>query len=324
MRSRRSLGDYDYWQPAFGNRPLRSPLLIGLAISVGLAALLALVTSTTVLLGVCIGFLGTILALVYDLLRRFEHRSEVEDQRSVLMAAVDDTPWLLSDLREIATNAKSVLGRDPRARLFVDLMRAELGDTRSFLQDLNRGQIRVPAGDATPMANQIDLVTNSVLATTIPECDNSWWLSPAGRDYLDRNKRAIHERDVMIERVVLWEVGSPELAQIVEEQLEAGVRLLFVERRILSDDLKTSMAIYDRLIYHDIVFNADGDDIYYEYYLDASDVHRAVTRFNALKRVATDDTPPEISRWAEMSKGPIALTTDASSEQAQQAGGPHD
>jgi hypothetical protein len=310
MQSRRSQRGFDYWQPAFGNRPLRSPLLVGVAISVALAVILALVTSTTVLLGVCIGLLGTVLALVYDLLRRFEHRIEVEDQRSVLMAAVDDTPWLLADLREIATNAKSVLARDRSALLFIDLMRAELGDTRAFLQDLNRGQIRVPAGDATPMANQIDLVQESVLATTIPECDNSWWLSPAGKDYLDRNRRAIRERGVKIERVVLWEQSSPELARIVEEQQEAGVRLLFVQRNTLSEGLKTSMAIYDGVIYHDIVFNADGEDIYYEYYLDASDVKGAVSRFNTLKRVATEEPPPEIFRWDEVPAPPIALAKD--------------
>lgn len=317
MRPQRSKHGY---QRAFGSQPLRSPLLIGVAISVVLAVLLALVTSTTVLLGVCIGLVGTVLALVYDLLRRFEHRIEVEDQRSVLMAAVDDTPWLLADLREIATSAKSVLKRDRSALLFIDLMRAELGDTRSFLQDLNRGQIRVPAGDATPMANQIDLVQDSVLATTIPECDNSWWLSPAGRDYLDRNRRAILERNVNIERIVLWEEGSPDLAQIVAEQQEAGVRLLFVQRSILSDDLKTSMAIYDEVIYHDIVFNADGDDIYYEYYLDASDVQRAVTRFNQLKRVATEEPPSETPGRDEVSKGKIALAEGGASDHPSKAG----
>lgn len=310
MRSRQPQRGSDYWQPAFGNRPLRSPLLVGVAISVALAVVLALVTSTTVLLGVCIGLLGTVLALVYDLLRRFEHRIEVEDQRSVLMAAVDDTPWLLADLREIATSAKSVLARDRSALLFIDLMRAELGGTRAFLDDLKRGQIRVPAGDATPMANQIDLVQESVLATTIPECDNSWWLSPAGKDYLDRNRRAIRERGVKIERIVLWEQGSPELARVVEEQQEAGVRLLFVQRNTLSEGLKMSMAIYDELIYHDIVFNADGEDIYYEYYLDASDVKGAVSRFNTLKRVATEEPPPEIFRWDEVPAPPIALAKD--------------
>src|ERR1700739_61290 len=165
------------------SRPARSPVLIGVAISVALATVLALVTSTTVLIGLCAGLRGTVLTLVYDLLRRFERRVEVEDQRSVLMAAVDDTPWLLMELRDIATSAKNVLERDRSANLFVDLMRAELGDTRAFLQDLNRGQIRVPAGDVTPMSNQIDLVQDTVLATTIPECDNRWWLSVAGRDY---------------------------------------------------------------------------------------------------------------------------------------------
>jgi hypothetical protein len=264
---------------------------VGIVLSVALATLLALVSSTTVLLGMCAGLLGTLLTLVYELLRPFERRIEVEDQRSILMAAVDDTPWLLDDLREIATSAKSVLKRDRSAKLFVDLMRAELGDTRAFLQSLNRGQIRVPAGDATPMANQIDLVRDSVFATTIPECDNEWWLSDAGNDYLERNRRAIRDRGVRIERIVLWENPSPLLVRVLAAQREAGVRLLFAQRSQLPDNLKPSMAIYDELIYHDIVFNADGDDIYYEYYLDESDVRGAVARFNALRRVSTEEMP---------------------------------
>jgi hypothetical protein len=283
---------------------------------VGLATTLALVTSTTVLLGLCAGLLGTILTLVYDLLRRFERRIEVEDQRSVLMAAVDDTPWLLTELRDIATNAKNVLARDRSAQLFVDLMRAELGDTRAFLQDLNRGQIRVPAGDVTPMSNQIDLVLDSVLATTIPECDNRWWLSVAGRDYLDRNRRAIQERKVEVQRVILWEQGSSELAQVIKEQRAAGVKLLFARRSELPDELKTSTAIYDEAIYHDVVFNADGDDIYYEYYLDASDVQRAVARFSVLKRQTTSEIPPELVAWLEepaelLEMRPVPETTPA-------------
>jgi uncharacterized membrane protein len=79
-------------QPERSANALRSPALVGIALSVAVAVALALVTSVTVLLGMCVGLIGTALALIYDLLRRFEHRAEVEDQRSLLMAAVDDTP----------------------------------------------------------------------------------------------------------------------------------------------------------------------------------------------------------------------------------------
>jgi hypothetical protein len=307
-------------QSPLPERASRSPLLIGIVLSVALATVLALVTSTTVLLGVCAGLLGTVLALVYDLLHRFERRIEVEDQRSVLMAAVDDTPWLLTDLRDIATSAKSVLNRDRTALLFVDLMRAELGDTRAFLQDLNRGQIRVPAGDVTPMSNQIDLVQSSVFATTIPENDNEWWLSVAGRDYLARNGRAVSERDVTVERIVLWGEGSPALARMVAEQREAGVRLLFARRSELPDNLKTSTVIYDEAIYHDVVFNADGVDIYYEYYLDASDVQRAVARFNSLKRLSTAEVPAELASWLERPEATLRALAETDAPDIMSAG----
>src|SRR4051794_1041645 len=69
-------------------RKSASPVLVGLVLSVAVAAILALVTSTTVLLGFVAGLVGTAIALLYDLIRRFEERRAVEDQRSVLLAAV--------------------------------------------------------------------------------------------------------------------------------------------------------------------------------------------------------------------------------------------
>jgi hypothetical protein len=277
-------------------------VLIGIAVSAGLAALVAIVSGTKVLLGVCIGLVGTLLTVLYDMDRRMERRADADDQRSALLAAsLDGVPWLLKELRDIATSARSVRAESSNARLSDELMQAKVGETKAYMQDLMRGHIRVPVGDVTPMSNQIDLVDRTVLATTIPEADTDWWLSVGGRDYLERNRRA-RVRRVSIERIVLWEDGyddeaTERLAQVIAEQIAADVRLLFAKRSTIPDKkLKTNVAIYDESTYNEVIFNSDGEGVYVEYYLDPTDAKQAVARFEQLRGYATEKVPEHIAR----------------------------
>jgi hypothetical protein len=272
-----------------------SPVAVGILLSAGVSVVLALVASTVVLIGFCAALLGTTIALVYDLTRRFETRNDLEDQRSVLMAAVDDHPWLLSELMHIAVGAGTVLRRPGHAPLFIDLMKAEIGRTRSFVEDISRGHLRVPSGNVTHMSEQIDLVTESLLATTIPESDASWWLSAGGQDYLDRNRRAIDERHVRIDRIILWRVLDENLAEIVTRQLNAGVNVYYVERSTLPVDLNVSIAIYDRTIVHDVVFNSDGHDVWYAYSFDTAAAAQACDTFARIMRQASPIPPSDLA-----------------------------
>jgi hypothetical protein len=279
-----------------------STALFGLALSGAIAAYLAVKTTEEAMLGVALTLLGALGALLYELIRRFEDRVDGEDHRSALLAALDEAPWLLKDLREIAAIAKSALEDDQNSELFEDLIKVKINETQLFMQDLKRGRVRVSVGDVTPMSNQIDRVQERVRATTIPKIDNEWWLSPAGRDYLERNKRAIERGGVSIERIVLWEEqdDTDTLRKVIEEQRAAKVTILFAKRKeIANKKLKTNMAIYDDLTYNDVVFNSDGDDIYVEYYLEPSDAKQAIARFEQLRGLATRDVPSELTKVAD-------------------------
>jgi hypothetical protein len=289
---------------------------MGLAFSGIVAALLALNTSDVAVLGVGIALLGTLIVLIYELIRRFDQRGEAEDHRSALLAALDGqrTQWLLLELREIAACAKNAIDDDRNSVLFEGLIRDRIEETRLFMQDLERGRVRVPAGDVTQMStkmtNQIDNVTEIIRATTIPKLDNEWWLSTAGRDYLDRNRRAI-ETGVKTERIVLWDEDDDfeTLAKVIKQQLAAEVEVLFAKRSeigsgtlktgIASATLKTSIAIYDDSTYNEVVFNFEGEEIYVEYYLEPSDAKKAIARFKQLHGLATKAVPPKLKPFME-------------------------
>ena len=290
--------------------------MVGLAFSGMVAALLALKTSEVAVLGVGIALLGTLIVLVYELIRRFDQRGEAEDHRSALLAALDGqrTQWLLLELREIAACAKSAIDDDRNSVLFEGLIRDRIEETRLFMQDLERGRVRVPAGDVTQMStkmtNQIDNVAEIIRATTIPKLDNGWWLSTAGRDYLDRNRRAI-ETGVTTERIVLWDEDDDfeTLARVIKQQLAAGVEVLYAKRSEIgsgtlktgtaSATLKTSIAIYDDSTYNEVVFNFEGEEIYVEYYLEPSDAKKAIARFKQLHGLATKAVPPKLKQFME-------------------------
>jgi hypothetical protein len=279
--------------------------IVGLAVSGAVGAILAVATSELAAIIVDVALLGPLIALVYELIRRFDQRVEAEDHRTALLGALDDSPWLLTEMRDLAVAARSALDDDDNSELFEDLIRDKIKEARRFMQDLERGRVRVPVGDVTPMENQIDRVTGTVRATTIPEIDSSWWLSTAGRDYLERNKRAI-EKGAKIQRIVLWDEkdDGKMLAKVIEEQRAAKVDLLFAKRNeITNQRLKTNMAIYDDRTYNEVVFNSEGAGIYIEYYLEPSDAKQAIARFEQLHGLATENLPPALQSLINGSNG---------------------
>jgi hypothetical protein len=279
-----------------GSTPPLIPIL-SLLVPALLGVLLVVIKDTNASISVAVALLTALIIFVVELIRRVSERERAEDHRSILLAATDNHHWLLDGFRTIAVDANDALDDDENAELYEDLIRVKVDETRRYVQGLARGRVRVPADVVTPMENQIDRANVSVRATTIPKLDIGYWLSPAGRKYLEQNKKAI-EKGVTIVRIVLWEdedKGSEKLATVVREQRKIKIEVLFVKRSEISEKrLKTTMAIYDELTYNDVVFNSDGDAIYVDYYLDPADAKEAAARFEQLRGQATRDVPKEL------------------------------
>ncbi|HEX4838639.1 MAG TPA: hypothetical protein VFV03_08975 [Solirubrobacteraceae bacterium] len=253
------------------------------------AIALPLLTSTTVLLAVCVGLLGAIVTLNWDHLNRFMRRVEAENQHKQLLAVIERTPSLARTLSAIATSAKEIVERDGNRGVFVErLMEAKLDDAETYLKGLDAGEVRVEVRGVGPMLQLMDIVGESLMATTIPESDDEWWHSQEGREYLELNRRAI-DRGVEIKRIVLWSTVSLELARVVVEQREAGVLLLFA-RLDGAAGLRTNVAIYDGQIYHEVAYEVDGTPNAYAYCDIPSRVEGKIKLFEDLN--STTDLPP--------------------------------
>jgi hypothetical protein len=257
------------------------------------AIALPLLTSPKVLLAVSVGLLGTIFTLSWDLLNRFLRRIEADNEHKALLAVIEQRPALAKTLSEIATSARDIVRHDGKPGVFVErLMGAKLEEAAIYLKGLNAGEVRVAVRGVAPMLQLMDVVERSVMATTIPESDDGWWCSQEGIDYLDRNRRAIVDRSVDIQRIILWKTVSPELARVVEAQRRAHVTLRFAPFDGAAG-LKTNLAIYDEQIFHEVAYDADGTPIAYEY-CDIPD--RVAAKIQQLKDLdSTSDLPPGLA-----------------------------
>ncbi len=78
-----------------------------------------------------------------------------------------------------------------------------IAELRLELDSLHRGEYQIgEASSAALLARQVDLVRDSLNATSIVSEDERWWHSPGGVAYWDANLRAIG-RGVRIVRVFI-------------------------------------------------------------------------------------------------------------------------
>lgn len=268
--------------------PRHTLIPIGLVGALIAAVAFPLATSRTVQLAVVIGLLGVIATFSLDHFLEFLSRVEVENELQPLLGAVEKCPALATTLGAIATNAIKITDNSNHPAFVERLMRAKLEDADNHLKGLDAGTAVEPAHGVAPMSQLMELVNKSVMATTIPESDDEWWCSDEGMEYLRLNERAAKDRNVRIERVVLWKEISAQLARVVAAQRKAGVFLSFAP--YASAELNTNLAIYDGQIYHEVKYNADRKPISYEY-VDLPDrVKEKVRKFQEL--ATTEDLPP--------------------------------
>jgi hypothetical protein len=84
-------------------------LLVGVAVSIGLAAIPAIVTSTSGSLSLTVGLVGVSITLLIDLVATVERRHDANNRVLSLMDALDRAPSIASDIEYVAKRDAQVL-----------------------------------------------------------------------------------------------------------------------------------------------------------------------------------------------------------------------
>jgi hypothetical protein len=257
-------------------------LLAGAAVSIGLAVIPAIVTSTPGSLSLTVGLLGVSITLMIDLIARVERRQDANNRVLSLIDAFDRAPSVAPDIEYVAKKAAQVL-KDSSSPLFEEAVIQAFAELRLELDALHRGEYQIrEASTAALLARQMDLLRNSLNATSIVVEDERWWHSPGGIAYWDANLRAI-SRGVRIVRVFMFdEEPSARMLDLMAQQAHGGAQVFKILTQFLPPELRVSIAIYDEKMLYRLEENADGVAVRNTLSVNAVDVRRATRWFDKI------------------------------------------
>ncbi|GGM54562.1 hypothetical protein ACFFX1_51050 [Dactylosporangium sucinum] len=272
-------------KPASARLPDWLPMVFGTLVSVGLGAFFYLKTDVKAALATFAGLLGVTIALQVELMlqsarraRQAEHRRAVADRLLLhrwLPAVLDDS---LTALEGVHPSIPPPYGEEFARKAFEDCL--------EVLRDLQRGRLVVlPTADDWLVLRVTEQVQHHVFATTVDSQELDWWVAGTGQRYLQAQAAAIR-RGVVIERVFIYRVWSPELERVVQQHHDLGIRTFRVERRLLSPRLKLGVVVWDGASALEMDFTEDGTYIADHIMFVTKDVERVLNTFSMIRTIA--------------------------------------
>jgi hypothetical protein len=130
------------------------------------------------------------------------------------------------------------------------------------------------------------MVRHSIKATMVARTDVHWWHSRPGRQLWQTNLDALH-RGVNIQRVFMADKVTPELEELIREQLDAGVEAYVVTVDELRADLHIDLTIVDDKRIHEVMFSSGGNAMGYRYSQEPGRVNNLTAKFERILQSAT-------------------------------------
>jgi len=146
-------------------------LLAGAAVSIGLAVIPAIVTSTPGSLSLTVGLLGVSITLMIDLIARVERRQDANNRVLSLIDAFDRAPSVAPDMEYVAKKAAQVL-KDSSGPLFDEAVIQAFAELRLELDALHRGEYTEAADElamVTPRCPRHEVTKGLLLARGLPD-----------------------------------------------------------------------------------------------------------------------------------------------------------
>jgi hypothetical protein len=239
--------------------------LYGIALSIGLAVVLALADVAQGGESVLVGLSGMTISLVLDASARAERRFE-------LRQLVSADPWLGETLARMAQTTQDIVKRYPGSEIEADA-RQRFQCLSEELDELRRGRVVRPGNDYEQLIAATEACLERIEAVTNVVDEPAWWRSTIGRRYWQANVDAI-ARGVSITRVFVCGCVSAELATLVECQRQAGVTVEVVNQRDVDRSLHLNVVVWDRKRAWEGRTNARGDIVANVFLVNETEVDR--------------------------------------------------
>jgi hypothetical protein len=273
-------------RPRTSLRWLVDPLtIVGTALSVGLGVLFYLRTDVPAALGVLAGLQGTLLVMQIQLLLRQERQQEVQARQERLMRHIEQVPWLVEPIEQLAQVALTIEQRYGSTMVRV-VAQDVLDGLLNTLRDLERGHY-LPGLGATDMPITLTHgTTETLLATSVEKDGYEWWFQRQGREYWQANIEA-RDRGVAITRVFVYDQWSKGLDGLLREQQAAGVEVYTISKTQLDAELIKNLIIWDRDSAWEAMVNAEGRTVKHFFTVEKFDIEEMVRQFERITSRAT-------------------------------------
>jgi hypothetical protein len=135
--------------------------------------------------------------------------------------------------------------------LFGEVAKERLDQCRETLADLANGRFKTTESVRLyqMFAKIDDLPGGSINALTWLSqrgSKTSWWRDAEGKNYLEKQKKAIAERNVTITRIIIVSnQTNDDLKHLIEEQLKIGIQVKIIREDRLDKELRANFLICD-------------------------------------------------------------------------------
>ena len=261
-------------------------VVVGLLVSVAVSFSLDLTGLATGAESILAGMMAAIITLLLDSIARSERRYE-------LRRALDAPDWVAGTLRDVVESTRHIAVHYS-ATPIVPEVRDRLARFQDELEDLAKGRIVRSGSDYRYLIEQTRACEHRLDAVTnIRDTSGGgvgWWTSEVGRQYWQENLEAIG-RGVVVTRLFAYVHLTTALAELVDEQRAAGVRVGLIRTGTVDNALHVNLAIWDGERAWEARVNAHGDIVANVFTVNEHDLGRLDAAFRVSSVSARREQP---------------------------------
>jgi hypothetical protein len=205
---------------------------------------------------------------------------------------IERLPDLRETYLEIIANANTAIEKFSGTAVEQECRRL-VTQVQTELKELARGILLVDSFDPELKSRLLYTPNLHLRTTSLTRIDLEFYTHPDGRNYWNEQKLALAERreneDAAIERIFIWDKWSTELANLINEHLAAGVRVLIVPESRLPDRDRVDVTFWgDKYTFRQHARQRpEGSGIWFDRFsINYSDIEEAQATYKRIRNFA--------------------------------------
>ena len=250
-------------------------------------SLVLYITGVETISSIMVALLGVVITLQIDLISRIEQALHKNKQYFELGNKLESMPWLHSSILSIINSTNIIMSKSKNS-LFKESAKHEVEKCRNLLDEIKQGYLKTDFIDIDPLITALKETKNSLRAISVSNVDDKFWNSSIGKKFWNENIKAVQDRNVFIERIFIYDEWNKKLEELIQKQIDVGIKVSIISKSELPNNFCTDMIIYDEKFLYKAILNSNGIPIENLLSINKSDINHEIKNFNKTKNFAHD------------------------------------